>query len=59
MSKHFEHFQTQTSSGLQLLCMCEQTIRMFRAGKMDFKVEGSWNTEKYCRPPWLTDNKNF
>ena len=19
---------------------------------MDFKVEGPWNTEKYCRPPW-------
>ena len=26
---------------------------------MDFTVEGSWNTEKYCRPPWLTDKKNF
>ena len=22
-----------------------------RAGKMDFKVEGAWNTEEYCRPP--------
>ena len=26
---------------------------------MDFKVEGLWNTEKYCRPPWLADKKNF
>ena len=23
---------------------------------MDFKVEGPWNTEKYCRPPWLDDD---
>ena len=30
-----------------------------RAGKMDFKVEGPWNTGKYCRPPRLADNKNF
>ena len=30
-----------------------------RAGEMDFKVEGSWNTGKYCRPPWLTDQNNF
>ena len=21
----------------------------FRAGEMDFKVEGPWNTDKYCR----------
>ena len=20
---------------------------------MDFRVEGPWNTDKYCRPPWL------
>ena len=20
---------------------------------------GAWNTEKYCRPPWLADNKKF
>ena len=26
---------------------------------MDFKVEVPWNTEKYCRPPWLGDKKNF
>ena len=26
---------------------------------MDFKVEGPWNTEKSCRPPWLTDKKIF
>ena len=31
---------------------------------MDFKVageggSGAWNTEKYCRPPWLADNKKF
>ena len=26
---------------------------------MDFKVEGPWNTEKYCRPPWLSGKKNF
>ena len=34
-----------------------------RAGEMDFKVRegegGAWNTEKYCRPPWLVDKKNF
>ena len=30
-----------------------------RGGEMDFNVEGPWNTEKYCRPPWLTDKKNF
>ena len=22
---------------------------------MDLKVEGPWNTEKYCWPPWLSD----
>ena len=26
---------------------------------MDFKVEGPWDTDKYCRPPWLADQKNF
>ena len=26
---------------------------------MDFKVEGPWNTEKYCRPPCLADKKHF
>ena len=31
----------------------------FRSGEMDFKVEGPWNTEKYCRAPWLADKKNF
>ena len=30
-----------------------------RAGEMDFKVRGPWNTEKCCRPPWLNDKKNF
>ena len=30
-----------------------------RAGKMDFKVREPWNTEKYCRAPWLADKKNF
>ena len=30
-----------------------------RVGKMDFKVGGSWNTEKYCRPPWLVNRKIF
>ena len=24
---------------------------------MNFKVEVSWNTEKYCRPPWLAEKK--
>ena len=23
---------------------------MKQAGEMDFKVEGPWKTEKYCRP---------
>ena len=27
--------------------------------EIDFKVEEAWNTEKYCRPPWLVDKKNF
>ena len=27
--------------------------------EMDFKVEEPWNTEKYCRLPWLSDKKNF
>ena len=30
-----------------------------RASKMDFKLEGTWNVENYCRPPWLADKKNF
>ena len=24
---------------------------------MDFKVEGPWNTEKYCRPSWLAGKR--
>ena len=32
-------------------------IPTYRVGKMDFKVEGPWNTEKYFRPQWLTDKK--
>ena len=31
----------------------------FRADEMDFKVEGPWNAEKCCRPPWLTEKENF
>ena len=31
----------------------------FRANEMYFKVERPWNTEKYCRPPWLDGKKNF
>ena len=30
-----------------------------RTGKTDFKVGRPWNTEKYCRLPWLADKKNF
>ena len=30
-----------------------------RAGKMDFRVKGQWNTDKYCQSPWLTDQKKF
>ena len=26
---------------------------------MNFKVWGPWNTEKYCRPSWLTEKKIF
>ena len=26
---------------------------------MEFKAEGPWNTDKYCRPPWLADQKDF
>ena len=35
------------------------TDQIFRAGEIYFKVGEAWNTEKYCRPPWLADNKNF
>ena len=35
------------------------TASEIRAGEMDFKVQGPWNTEKYCQPPWLADKKNF
>ena len=31
----------------------------WRAGEMNFKVEGPWNTEKYCRSPWLAGKKSF
>ena len=34
-------------------------IYIHRAGEMDFKVEGAWNTDKDCRPPWLADQKSF
>ena len=30
-----------------------------KASEMDFKVGVPWNTEKYCRPPWLAGKKNF
>lgn len=30
-----------------------------RAGKMDVKVEGSWNTENFWWSTWLGNNKNF
>ena len=33
--------------------------RNYRAGEMDFKVEGPWNAGNYCRPPWLAEKKNF
>ena len=26
---------------------------------MDFKMEGSWNTENYCWLPWLAEKTNF
>ena len=26
---------------------------------MDFKVEGTCNTKKYCRPPWFAAKKSF
>ena len=32
-------------------------ICIYRGAKMDSKVEGPWNTEKYCRPPWLVDKQ--
>ena len=36
-------------------------INVFGSGPaiMDFKVEEPWNNEKYCRPPWLAERKNF
>ena len=35
------------------------SAHFLRADDIDFKVRGSWNTEKYCWPPWLADKKNF
>ena len=34
-------------------------ISITRAGEVDLKVKGLWNTEKYYRPPWLADKKNY
>ena len=31
----------------------------FSASEIDFKMEGPWDTEKYCQPPWLADKKNI
>ena len=36
-----------------------QLNKCIRGGEMDFKVEGPWNTEKYCRPLWQADKENF
>ena len=44
---------------LPLLLFLELVEYVFRAGEMDFKVEGPWNTDKYNRPPWLDDKKKF
>ena len=30
-----------------------------RTEEIDLNVEGPWNTEKYCRSPWLADKKFF
>ena len=36
---------------ISLLCSAAHINAKFgRAGEMDFKVEGSWNTEKYLNP---------
>ena len=29
------------------------------ASKMDFKVQGTWSSEKYCWPLWLADMRSF
>ena len=55
MSSFVEGFRNetnQTPKNKLLVSTC-------RADEMDFKVQGLWNTEKYCRRPWLTDKKNF
>ena len=41
------------------LCASLMKNPVFRAGEMDFKVEGPCNTKQECRPPWLSDKKNF
>ena len=49
-------------SGLSItknVCNCEKKTCNHRAGEMDFKVEGPWNTENYFRSPWLFDKKNL
>ena len=43
---------------LHALIGCDTTSYFYMAGEIGFKVEGSWNTEKYCRPPWVADKKN-
>ena len=35
----------------------ETKKHIIRASEVDFKVEGPWDTEKYCRPPWLSYKK--
>ena len=34
-------------------------LNKMQVGEIDFKVEGPWNTEKYCRLPWLANKKKF
>ena len=37
----------------------QENTNFLRAGEMDFKAKGPWNTKKYCQPTWSADKKNF
>ena len=41
--------------------LCDSLMKdpVLRTGEIDVKVEGPWNNEKECRPPWLADKKKF
>ena len=42
-----------------LLCIPINVNGNSRSGEMDFKVKELWSTEKYYRPSWLAEKRNF